>query len=44
MDASEELARRHLERIGVTCIEYEPDGNVPPDFVVNKKSRLKFVD
>jgi len=37
MDASEELAKKYLEHIGSTSIEYEPDGNVPPDFVVNKR-------
>jgi hypothetical protein len=37
MDATEELARKYLEHIGSTSIEYEPDGNVPPDFIVNKR-------
>jgi hypothetical protein len=35
MDRSEELVKKHLESRGFTDIAFEPDGNIPPDFVVN---------
>lgn len=35
MDRSEAIARRHLEHLGYHDIQYEPDGNVPPDFLVD---------
>jgi len=34
-DPSETQARRYLEHLGCKDIVYEPDGNVPPDFVVD---------
>lgn len=35
MDASENLVHQHLVQLGFKDIIYEPDGNVPPDFLVN---------
>jgi hypothetical protein len=35
MKDSEELAFQYLSSLGFVDIEYEPDGNVPPDFLVN---------
>lgn len=34
MDASETLVQQHLAHRGFNSVVYEPDGNVPPDFVV----------
>ncbi|WP_060512998.1 hypothetical protein [Pseudomonas sp. NBRC 111124] len=33
MDQAEALSKEYLRRQGFTTIEFEPDGNVPPDFV-----------
>lgn len=35
MDDSEELAFQYLTSLGYTDIKYEPDGNIPPDFLIN---------
>lgn len=35
MDASEAIAEKLLIHMGFTSIVYEPDGNVPPDFVAD---------
>jgi hypothetical protein len=35
MDSTERLVRDNLRHQGYTDIVYEPDGNVPPDFLVN---------
>jgi hypothetical protein len=35
MDESESLVRDYLEYRGFGRIEYEPDGNIPPDFLVD---------
>lgn len=37
MDHSEKLADEYLRHLGFQDITYEPDGNVPPDFLVDKK-------
>lgn len=37
MKREEELARRYLESLGTTHIAYEPDGNVTPDFVIDRR-------
>ncbi len=37
MDGTEALARRHLQHRRLGEIVYEPDGNVPPDFVVDRR-------
>lgn len=34
MDRSEALAKQYLETLDLAPIVYEPDGNVPPDFVL----------
>jgi len=34
MDDSEIVVRQHLEHLGFKSIIYEPDGNIPPDFLV----------
>ena len=35
MDSSEKLVENHLRHRGYCDLVYEPDGNVPPDFLVN---------
>lgn len=35
MDKTESIAKTYLESRGHTSIVYEPDGNVPPDFLVD---------
>jgi hypothetical protein len=35
MDVSEKLVDTYLRSIGFTDVRYEPDGNVPPDFLAN---------
>jgi len=35
MDASEKLVAKYLAHRGYMDVIYEPDGNVPPDFLVN---------
>lgn len=35
MDSSEAATRRLLAHMGFTDVVYEPDGNIPPDFLVN---------
>jgi hypothetical protein len=35
MDVSEKLALAHLSELGFSQIVYEPDGKVPPDFLIN---------
>ncbi len=37
MDSSEQLVEIYLRSLGYSEIVYEPDGNVPPDFLVNKR-------
>lgn len=37
MDDSEKLVEAHLRHLGFNDIVYEPDGNVPPDFLVDGK-------
>jgi hypothetical protein len=37
MDATEALAARYLESLGLGPVVYEPDGNVPPDFVLGTR-------
>lgn len=34
MDASERLAQFYLESLNIGSVVYEPDGNIPPDFLV----------
>jgi hypothetical protein len=35
MDLTEERVARYLAHLGYTDVIYEPDGNVPPDFLIN---------
>ena len=35
MDRSEQVAMKHLLFCGFSTVVYEPDGNVPPDFLVD---------
>jgi len=35
MGLSEEVAEKYLVHLGFKSIDYEKDGNVPPDFVVD---------
>ena len=35
MDSSEQHVSKHFSHRGFTDIVYEPDGNIPPDFLVN---------
>ena len=37
MDESETVAKSYLDRLELGFVEYEPDGNVPPDFLVNRR-------
>jgi len=41
MDDSEKAAKLHLEYLGFEGIVYEPDGNVPPDFLVNGRIAIE---
>ncbi|MNE64604.1 hypothetical protein D3C80_1600240 [compost metagenome] len=34
MYRSEELAKAYLESLGLGPVAYEPDGHVPPDFMI----------
>lgn len=34
MDRSEELAKVYLESLGIGPVVYEPDGRIPPDFIL----------
>jgi hypothetical protein len=35
MDRSERLAEKYLTGVGLGAVVFEPDGNIPPDFVVD---------
>ena len=41
MDASERIAYEFLKYSGYKDIVYEPDGNVPPDFLVNTRIAIE---
>lgn len=41
MDDSEKTAKKYLEYLGFEGIVYEPDGNVPPDFLVNGRIAIE---
>lgn len=41
MDQTEEIAERYLKHLGLSEIVYEPDGNVPPDFVVARRIAIE---
>lgn len=35
MNREEELAKKYLETLSPESLEFEPDGNIPPDFLLN---------
>lgn len=37
MDRSEQLAKQYLHHLGFNSVIYEPDGKVPPDFLVDHR-------
>lgn len=41
MDETESIAKRFLGSRGFTTIDYEPDGNVPPDFVCDYETAVE---
>lgn len=41
MDATEELVANHLAHRGYTNVVYEPDGNIPPDFLIDGKIAIE---
>ena len=41
MDDSETLALSYISSIGYSSITYEPDGNIPPDFLVDGKIAIE---
>ncbi len=41
MDDSEKVANDYLEFLGFESIAYEPDGNMPPDFLVNGRIAIE---
>jgi hypothetical protein len=41
MDTSEKLVFEYLNHHGYTDIVYEPDGNIPPDFLVNGRIAIE---
>lgn len=36
MDPSEQLVEKYLQELGLGEVVFEPDGNIPPDFSINK--------
>jgi hypothetical protein len=41
MDDAEQTAKKYLETQAFTDIVYEPDGNIPPDFLCDKKIAIE---
>lgn len=41
MDSSETLIKKHLELRGFSRIVFEPDGNIPPDFLVEDRIAIE---
>jgi hypothetical protein len=37
MNATERIAENYLQHVGHELVEFEPDGNVTPDFLLNKR-------
>ncbi len=37
MNKEERIVKQHLKSLGFTDIIYEPDGNIPPDFLIDNK-------
>jgi len=41
MDPTENIVLRHLKHLGYTNVIYEPDGNMPPDFLVDESIAIE---
>lgn len=41
MNLDEKIARQHLEHLSFSDIVYEPDGNIPPDYLVDGKIAIE---
>ena len=41
MDKEEKLSLEYLESLGFENISYEPDGNIPPDFLIDKRIAIE---
>src|ERR1700733_14207456 len=41
MDGSEQLVENYLKHIGFKDVLYEPDGNVPPDFLADGRVAIE---
>jgi hypothetical protein len=41
MDSSEKLVEAHLKSVGYRDVRYEPDGNIPPDFLADGKVAIE---
>lgn len=41
MNADEEIAKEYLYKNDFSDIQYEPSGNIPPDFLLNKKIAIE---
>lgn len=41
MDSSERLVERYLKGLGLGPVQYEPDGNVPPDFLLDGRIAIE---
>ncbi|PWK46403.1 hypothetical protein [Pleionea mediterranea] len=41
MDETEKLVEKHLKYYGYSQIDFEPDGNVPPDFLVDNRIAIE---
>jgi len=42
MDPTERLAKQYLESLALGPVDYEPDGNVPPDFLVDGRIAVEI--
>lgn len=41
MDSSEQLVEKYLQELGLGEVVFEPDGNIPPDFSINKSIAIE---
>jgi hypothetical protein len=41
VDPTEKLVESYLRHVGYTAIQYEPDGNIPPDFLVDGRIAIE---
>lgn len=44
MDESERQVQAYLQGLGFKDVRYEPDGNVPPDFVVDGEYNVAVIE